>query len=231
MRRDEPTVPNLGWDEPDAATGLTDPCAFAGPLSETPTWPTERQAPSPGIRAAARASKGPASALLLRVSLGANGVLVLLVGLLGAFLLSHTATLGLGGSNTGSSTPGVASGTPTIMASPAPLSGWLQVAPSAVQLGCDGDQRTQVVVLTNTGSQKVHWQAVLSGSASPAGIAVTPTQGDLDAGASLPIQMQNTTRSTGPQRSSGQQGVIRFAPESAEAGTSPSLSYTTAGCH
>jgi hypothetical protein len=220
MHSSEPTVPNRGSHEPGAATGRTGPGAFA----EAPTWPPESERPSRTI-GPARPAAGTANATLLRVSLGANVVLVVLLGLLGVLVLSHAGPFAAGGSS------GAARGSPTATASPDPLSGWLQVAPSTVQLGCDAGQRAQVVVLTNTGPQRVHWQVVLDGSASPAGIAIDPDQGDIEAGASLSVQLQNTTRASGPRRVSGQQGVIRFAPTAAEAGASPSLSYTTVGCH
>jgi hypothetical protein len=59
---------------------------------------------------------------------------------------------------------------------------------------------------------------------------MSPDHGDLDAGASLPIQMHNTTRGSDSQGSASQHGVIRFAATSVNAGTAPSLSYTTVGC-
>lgn len=239
MQSDEPTLPAVGRHEPGAAKDpahLTAPPALpafdAAPLAEAPTWPPEREHWS---RASER-SRFPASVastLVLRISLGANLVLLLLLGLLCALVLSHLGALASGGP-TGSSVTGAALSSPPVAASPTTLSGWLQVSPESVQLGCDGDQRTQVVVLANTGPQTVHWQAVPaeSGSATAAaGISISPNQGDLDAGASRAIQLQNTTRSSGPQRSSGQQGVIRFAAAAAEAGTPPSLSYSTVGCH
>jgi hypothetical protein len=170
------------------------------------------------------------STLLLGVSLGANAVLLLAVlGLLGLLLFNHAILLGPDGS-AGSSGPGAAQSSPTDTSSPTPLAGWLQVTPSSVQLGCDGDQRTQVVVVANTGPQQVHWQAVLTGSADQVGVAVDPTEGDLDAGASVSVKVKNTTHSSDSQNGSSQQGVIRFAPTSADAGSPPSLSYTAMGC-
>jgi hypothetical protein len=61
-------------------------------------------------------------------------------------------------------------------------------------------------------------------------VAMSPDHGDLDAGASLPIQVQNTTHASSSQGSASQQGVIHFAATSAEAGPTPSLSYTAMVC-
>jgi hypothetical protein len=165
--------------------------------------------------------------LAFGVSLGANGVLLL--GLLGLLLLSHAGVFALGGA-AGSPTLGTAGSSPTATASPTPLSGWLQVTPRSVQLGCDDAQRTQFVVLENTGPQRVSWQAVVAGPGDQAGVAVNPDHGDLEAGASLPVQIQNITHASGPQGISSQQGIVRFAPTVAEDGVPPSLSYRTVGC-
>ncbi len=100
-----------------------------------------------------------------------------------------------------------------------------------MRLGCDGDERTQSVALANTGPQHVQWQAVVDGSADQAGIAITPNQGDLEAGDSLSIQLENTTQSSNSQGSSHREGVIRLAPTSADAGQPPSLSYRLDLCH
>jgi hypothetical protein len=114
--------------------------------------------------------------------------------------------------------------------SPTPISGWLQVAPSSMKLGCTAGQRTQFVVLQNTGPQRVQWRATVAGAADQAGVAISPDHGDLDAGASLPIQMQNTTHASDSQGAASQRGVIRFAATSVDAGTAPSLVYTTMSC-
>jgi hypothetical protein len=156
--------------------------------------------------------------------------LAVLVVLLGVLVLSHAGMLAPGGS-TGSSAPDVALSSPTAMASSTSSAGWLRVTPSSVQLGCAAGQRAQFVVVENTGPQKVHWQAVLPGSADQqAGIAINPNQGDLEAGASLPVQLQNTAHASGAQGVSSQQGAIRFTSTTANAGTPPSLSYTSVGC-
>ena len=221
MRSDDPTVPNLGWYAPGAAPE-------PGAAGERPTWPTgdERPPHAPGL---ARPPSGYVNATLFGVSLGANAVLLL--GLLSLLLLSHAGAFAPGGSS-GSSAPGAALSSPTATSSPTPSSGWLQVAPNSVQLGCDAGQRTQFVVLQNTGPQRVRWQADVAGSGdqAPAGVAVSPDHGELDAGASLPLQIQNTTDASGAQGVSSQQGVIRFPASAAEAGPPPRLSYTTMGC-
>jgi hypothetical protein len=151
----------------------------------------------------------------------------LLIALLIVVLLARSGLL----SSTGPALNGVTSksrGTPTLAASsPAPTSttaGGLVVSPSQVQLGCHHGQQTQVVVLANTGATDISWQAEFSGAADQAGVSLSPNHGDLHAGTSVAIQVQNQSQS------GGQQGVIRFVPASATAGAPPSLSYTTMGC-
>jgi hypothetical protein len=98
-------------------------------------------------------------------------------------------------------------------------------------LGCDGDERTQEVVLVNAGPADVEWQAVVDTAADQAGIAIKPNQGDLDAGESVSVQLVNTTQSSDSGGSSHREGVIRFVPASAETGASVSLSYRLDRCH
>jgi hypothetical protein len=98
-------------------------------------------------------------------------------------------------------------------------------------LGCDEDERTQEVVLVNAGPVDVEWQAVVDPAADRAGIAITPNQGDLDAGASVSVQLENTTQSSDSGGSSHREGVIRFVPASADAGEVASLSYRLDRCH
>src|SRR5262249_44323995 len=62
-------------------------------------------------------------------------------------------------SSTGSPGPTSALSSPTGATSPGPLTSGLQVTPSNVRLGCDGDERTQEVVLANAGPADVEWQA------------------------------------------------------------------------
>src|SRR5262249_2580889 len=160
------------------------------------------------------------------LSLGATGAV--LVGLLGFLLLNLLGVFASPGAP-GSSGPSSALASPTATSSPSAtasslaLSGWLQVTPSSVRLRCDGDQRTQVVVLANTGPQTVPWQAVVDVSADQAGIAITPTNGDLDAGASVSVQLENTTQSSSSHSGSHSEGVIRFVPTAATAGSPPLL--------
>ncbi len=223
MRGDEPTIPNLRWDEPGAAP---DPDASGG----SPTWPSGGARP-PHALGPARPPHRSVGVTPLGVSLTANGVLLLAVLGLLLLLLSHTGLLASGGP-ADSSDLRAALGSPTATPSPSPtpLTGWLQVIPSSVQVGCDGDQRTQFVIVSNTGPQKVHWQLVLTGSADQVGVSVNPTQGNLDAGAGVPVKLVNTTRSSDSAGPASQQGVIRFAATSADAGSPASLSYTALGC-
>jgi hypothetical protein len=171
------------------------------------------------------------SALALGVSLGAN--FVLLVALIGLLLFAQAGAFS-SGSAFGRSTSGLPLGSPTTTASPAsspsPNTGWLQIAPNSVQLRCDGDQRTQIVTLTNSGSDKAQWKATFSLPAQQAGVAISPSQGSLEDGDSARIQIQNTTRSTGPQGAHSRQGVISFTPTTTAAGAPATLTYTTIGC-
>jgi hypothetical protein len=113
---------------------------------------------------------------------------------------------------------------------PAPDNGWLQVTPTNLQLSCNNGQQTQFIVLKNTGTESVQWQVIFSLPADQAGVSVTPNQGTLNAGTSMPLQIQNQTYAHGPQGVAGQQGTIEFNPEVAGAGPSPSIAYTTVGC-
>jgi hypothetical protein len=196
---DQPTLPDL---------------RRAGP-GRPPTWPLRHEGNQPQPRPSVRRSAGCLGA----AALGA-GVIVLLIGML--TLLSHADFFSLGRSAS-TSTP--ATPTPTAALSPTPASGWLQVAPTSVQLSCGKDQQAQVVVLANHGPQPVQWQANLSGSADPAEVEVAPNQGDLAAGASTSIHLQMR------HHASSQQGVITFDPVGPDAGSAPSLSFSTAGCH
>jgi hypothetical protein len=111
------------------------------------------------------------------------------------------------------------------MATPSPTSGsgWLQVAPTSVQLGCGEGQQTQYVVLRNTGTDAVQWQVGFAG-AEQVGVVVNTSGGDLRAGASIALQIQIR------KHASDQQGVIRFSPDTSDAGSPANLSYTIAGC-
>jgi hypothetical protein len=97
-------------------------------------------------------------------------------------------------------------------------------------LGCAGDQRHQFIVLVNTGPQPVQWQATLSLPHDQAGVQVSPTQGQLQAGASMPLQIQSQPPAAGAQGSATQHGVIRFMPLAPAAGPAPSVRYTALNC-
>jgi hypothetical protein len=116
---------------------------------------------------------------------------------------------------------------PSPTPSATPVAGWLQVTPTSVQVGCGQEQQTQFVVLANRGPQPVQWQASFSVPTDQAGIEVSPHEGTLDSGASTEIQLQLHRQD---QSAGQQQGVMRFVPETPEAGPSPSVSYTIVGC-
>ncbi len=230
MQQSGPNLPNLGQYAPDAAN---EPGASADlyEASRTPTWPGARDRPQHALEFG-QAPRGYVSATACGISLGAN--VVLLASLLTLLLLSHAGISSPGGA-AGQSAPGLALSSPAVTSrptgSPSPGTGWLQVAPSSVQLGCDGDQGTQTVVLQNTGPETVKWQATFAVSEQQAGVSLSPQQGELAAGDSVTLQLQNTTRASGRQGTSGRNGVISFAPKTPDAGASASLTYTTVGCH
>lgn len=205
VRGDEPTIPNLrGYD-----TG-------------GPGWPV-----ADGSKP--RTTSRDARSALLGVSLGAN--VALLVSILCLLLLARAGYFAPTGSSSLSSSPHAspaASPSATALSTPSPtaLSGGLQVTPSSVSLGCNNGQQSQYVVLTNRGSDQVQWQAQFSLPNDQAGVTISPNQGQLRAGTSVALHLDN--RSQG----AGQQGVIRFtlAGPSSGAGAAPSLSYTTMGC-
>jgi hypothetical protein len=226
MRHDRPTVPHAGAHEPGASTE-------SQARDERLIWPGADEGRRRHIELK-EVPSGHVSALAFGVSLGAN--IVLLASLVGAILLVQAGVFS-------SATRGRAQSSSTVTSSatssPSPNAASLQVSPSSVQLTCVSGQRTQFVTLQNSGTAKVRWQAKFSVPTQQAGVAVSPQQGELAAGGSAPIQLQNTTRSGGSQGTSGRQGVITFAPLSSEdgqntgadAGSSATLSYTTVGCH
>jgi hypothetical protein len=162
----------------------------------------------------------------LAISLTAN--VMLFACLVGVFFLARTGAFAPANSSArfvaGSSTPTAVHSSTGTTPSPTITANWLQVAPTAVQLGCDGDQQMQLAILTNSGPRDVQWQSDLGVSADQAGINISPKQGNLKAGASTTIQIQ--TRG----HSANQQGIIHFDPATPMAGSPPSLSYTTTGC-
>jgi hypothetical protein len=218
VQDDEPTVPHLP------------PYARSGPSErepeEMPTWPAvERQSPRAVSKDVGRGVTARALATGLAVSLVANGaLLVALVSVLlfarAGFFSPRSASLQPTLEPSATSAVGVTSAP----ASPTPSEASLQVAPSSVQLGCDGDQATQVVTLTNSGSVEVQWEAVISDSADQLGIEVDPMQGDLSEGESVTIQIHNTAQAD------AQQGEIRFDPDPSSAGVPPTLDFTTSSC-
>jgi hypothetical protein len=212
MHEDEtPTLPHLRWDDDEARSP-----------GGMPTWPRGR--------ASTPRSSAPwdRQQMVLGMSLAANGVL--LASLLLLLFLARAGAFSPSSSSAQSAPPAPApTATPTSphltpSASLTPLSGWLQVAPTSVQLGCDGGQQTQFAVLTNTGPEDLQWRAAFAVPTDQAGMEVSPQQGDLRAGTSVTLQIHNRSQSA------GQQGVMSFDPGTPAAGTPPTLSYTTVGC-
>jgi hypothetical protein len=221
VHRDDPTLPSLR--SPELGESDTFSARVAG---ESPTWPltTARDCPPSGYV--------QTPTLLLGASLGANAVL--LVGLLSLLLLGHSGFFSPGTSSPSSppkvSTPGLALRSPTPTATPAPVSGWLQVMPSSVHLGCSNGQQMQFVVLINNGPAPVQWQVNNSIPTGQPALTISPNQGTLNAGTSTPLQLQNQTHASGPQGVPSQQGVIDFVVDTSNASVPPRLSYTTVGC-
>jgi hypothetical protein len=173
--------------------------------------------------------------LVLGASLGIN--VALLISLWSVLILDHG---GLAQRNSPVGSPSLAAttvsaaglrfGTPTSVISPTPASGWLLIAPTSVQLGCKNGQQAQFIVLENTGTAPVQWQAIYSVPLNQVGVAVTPTSGTLNPGTGEPVEIQNQTLASGPQGVTGQKGIIEFNPEMLGAGPSATLTYTTMGC-
>ena len=207
MRDDGPTVPNLRqYDRFDQ-----------GERREIPPWP-EADARSQ------RSSRGARSAVLgvsLALSLGANAAL--LIALLVLLALSRSGYFSPLSSSNPSSSPS-ASGNATPAPSPTTSSGWLHVAPTEVHVGCDNGQQTQYVVLANSGSEDIEWQAQFSVPADQAAVVVSPRQGEIRAGTSIVLRVQIRTRI------GAQTGEIRFNSDTSAAGSSPTLTYTTVNC-
>jgi hypothetical protein len=196
-----------------------------GKPSASSTWPT-------GSRHNRPSSSHKRTPLVLSASLGVN--VVLLIVLLGILVLDHggfsQSNVPVGSSSAVSrvstASPRASIDTPTAI----PVDGWLQVTPTNLQLSCNNGQQTQFVVLKNTGTEPVQWQAIFSEPADQVGVNVTPNQGTLNAGTSMPLQIQNQTHAHGPQGVAGQQGTIEFNPQIVGAGPSPNITYTTMGC-
>lgn len=198
----------------------------SGEPAGTPPWPAARRTGDQGAFGDERLPFRSAYPIILGISFVANVVLV--ITLIGVLLATHTGFFSPGGSSPRVAAPSTVLGTPTATANLTPsTTGWLQVTPNTVHLTCDGGQRIQFVVLANTGSERVQWQASFPGSTDQAAVTVNPNQGDLRAGADVAIQIEINTHSDG----SSQQGTIQFTPDISDAGAPPSLSYTTDTCN
>jgi hypothetical protein len=218
MREDgPPTLPNIPLTSGDGEE-----------LGGTPTWPIERGHSHPS-----------SINYLLPLMLGASLLLnvILLLGLLSILVFGRSGLFSQSGAPSGSpslissgSTASPRVSSPTVVSSPTAATGWLQVTPTSVQLGCSGNQQTQFVLLKNTGTEPVQWQVVFSVPADQAGVNVNPNQGTLNPGSNMPVQIQNQTHAHGPQGVPSQQGSVDFNPATPDAGPSPSLAYTTVGC-
>jgi hypothetical protein len=160
---------------------------------------------------------------VIACALGASAVLLLsLLSLLGVLSLTSRGGLLAPSAPAGQSSRTAATGSPTV--NPPVGSAWLQIAPASVQFGCADHQRTQIVVLENQGPRPVHWQASLSIAGDQAGVAISPGDGDLGAGESTAIQLQNMSQSARSQE------VIRFSATDAQAGPPASVTFTAVGC-
>jgi hypothetical protein len=160
------------------------------------------------------------------------GNVVLLVTLLSVLALIQMGLYAQGGASrqpTTNFTLSSPSATMTASPSPGPDAAALRVTPSSVRLSCAGDQRTQVVTMQNSGAMTVQWRATFS--IQKPGVTVSPQQGEVAAGDSISIQVQTTTKSSGPGGGAGRQGMISFAPTNPDSGQPAQLSYTTVGCH
>ena len=220
MREDGPTLPTLRR----YSTGTSG--EGEEPRGST-TWPVDIGRNFP-------AYTNFVNPLILGASLGIN--VALLISLFSVLILDHGG-LSQGNSLVGSTSPvatvsavGPRAGIPTIVLSPTPVSGWLQVSPTAVQLGCTNGQQVQFVVVENTGTAPVQWQAIFSLPSTQVGVSVNPNQGTLNPGTSVPVEILNQTQASGPQGVTGQKGIIEFNPEMLGAGPSVTLTYSTIGC-
>ncbi len=228
MRYEGPTVPTPDHSAPAEA-------AEATARSEMPTWPVEAERRR-RLREVRPVPSGRVREAMFGLSLVGN--IVLLTSLLGVLALIQMSLFAQGGASRQPTTgfglrSPIASSSPSPSTSPSPSPSSnptaLQVTPSSVQLTCASGQHTQVVTLQNTGPMTVQWHATFS--SQKAGVAVSPQQGALAVGGSITIEVQTTTKSTGPEGGSGRQGVITFTPTNLDGGQPAQLSYTTVGCH
>jgi hypothetical protein len=194
-----------------------------------PTWPVEAERRR-RMHKVEHIPSGRLREAMFGLSLVGN--VVLLAGVLGVLAFIQMGLFAQGGATrqpTTAFTLRSPSATMTASPSPSPDAVALQVTPSSVRLSCASDQRTQVVTMQNSGAMTVQWRATFS--IQKPGVTVSPQQGELAAGDSMSIQVQATTKSTGPQGGSGRQGIISFAPTNLDSGQLAQLSYTTVGCH
>jgi hypothetical protein len=201
-----PTFPNL-------RTRAGNPFIDGQELTASATWPNAHGRTH-------RSSTNYLMPLLLGSSLVLN--VVLFVALLLVLISGRISSLSEGGSP-GRSASALSSPTP-------PATGWLQITPATVQLGCNTNQHSQFAVLDNTGSAPVQWRVTFSLPANQVGVTVNPNQGTVNPGSSMPIQIQYQADAPGPQGISGQQGSIEFNPTTPDAGPAANLAYTTVGC-
>jgi hypothetical protein len=206
MQDDPPTMPGLHWEGRDGRVP-----------GGMPTWPVvPRSLDAPAV------PKWDRRALLLGMSLVVNGILF--ASFVFVLLLARAGVLSPPISAGPSRSPAPALSSPTATTSPTPDTGWLQVAPTSMQLGCSGGQQTQYVVLRNTGTDDVQWQVQFASQADQAAVSVNQSAGDLRAGTSMALQIQIRRHAT------NQGGTIRFDPGTPDAGSPASLSYTIVGC-
>jgi len=191
-----------------------------------PAWPemntgmdAQRQRYSAGV------ARPTTLAAILAVSIGAN--VALIAALLAVVVLARAgyfAPSPQGGTGSGISVISTTTTTPAPSPSATPAAGGLQVTPTSVQLGCDSGEQSQVVVLSNSGSENVDWVVQVSGGSDEAGVSISPRHGTLRPGTSIAIRLQNTSNGD------GRQGVITFNTNAQAGGSLPTLNYTTAGC-
>ncbi|HKW23700.1 MAG TPA: hypothetical protein VJO13_20130 [Ktedonobacterales bacterium] len=212
MQDDGPTFPR--YDAPGRTPG------------GMPAWPEMNTgADARRQRYSAGGARPTTLAAILAVSIGAN--VALIAALLAVVLLARAgyfAPSQQGGTGSGISATTTITTTPAPSPSATPAAGGLKVTPTSVQLGCDSGQQSQYVVLANSGSDSVDWQLEVSGGLDQAGVSISPRHGTLRPGTSIVIRLQNISNGN------GQQGVITFTSDTQAAGSTPTLSYTTAGC-
>jgi serine/threonine protein kinase len=165
----------------------------------------------------------------LLVLLG-GGIVVLLAIALVVGMVGQNGFLALG---PGTGTPGASAGphgaaTPTITPRPSPTAtpipkNWLRVSTTSITLACKSGKRSARITLKNIGPDTVDWRASVDGGFGT-GISLNPSDGSLDRGESVTITATNNSLFF------GHQGTITFIPDSASAGESPVVQYSTSAC-